>query len=400
MLRPTRLHIALALCQLSLLPSVFALESGPIVGHTTPESCTIWAYDSKADSCELSYWPASADATEATQLVIERSDKDTPVFRHEISGLKPRTRYQYTVSSADGEETQGSFTTAPPKAKPLAFSYVLTSCMDAKRFPTQPAWGEVIKQEPSLHLLVGDNTYADNTDYSVLRDHHLMQRRVSGFAELLASVPSYATWDDHDYGPNDSHGTTEGKEESLRAFKDLWPNPSYGTADIPGVFYTFHWGDVQYFVMDGRYHRDDEHAPAKPGKSQFGVAQRNWLLDGLKASKATFKIVVNGYDVMGARYPEEIKIIARSIHDAKVSGVLFHSGDIHRNDFKQQDHGMGYPVTQITSSGIARNPIRPWAMIDVDTTLEDPTLTARFFTEEELRETHKIRLSQLTPAAE
>ena len=36
-------------------------------------------------------------------------------------------------------------------------------------------------------------------------------------------------------------------------------------------------------------------------------------------------------------------------------------------------------------------------MVDVDTTLDDPTVTARFFVEEKLDQTNRIRLSQLTP---
>lgn len=83
--------------------------------------------------------------------------------------------------------------------------------------------------------------------------------------------------------------------------------------------------------------------------------------------------------------------------DSRAPGVLFHAGDIHRNEFKKQDHGAGYPITQITSSGIARSPRRPWAIIDVDTTLADPTLTARSVVEERLDQTHTIRLSDLTP---
>jgi hypothetical protein len=90
-------------------------------------------------------------------------------------------------------------------------------------------------------------------------------------------------------------------------------------------------------------------------------------------------------------------MIAEFIRRSGATGVLFHAGDIHRNEFKQQDHGAGYPITQITSSGIARSPKRPWAMIDIDTTLDDPTITARFFVEEKLDRTHQIRLSDLTP---
>ena len=31
------------------------------------------------------------------------------------------------------------------------------------------------------------------------------------FANVLRQVPTYAIWDDHDYGPNNSDGTAKGK---------------------------------------------------------------------------------------------------------------------------------------------------------------------------------------------
>ncbi|MBK1825874.1 alkaline phosphatase D family protein [Haloferula rosea] len=397
MLRFITFRIVLATTSAALTQQASSFESGPMVGHTTSTGCLLWAYDSEADSCELSYWPATSDSVAAEKTIARPVRAGSAVYRHEITGLNASTQYQYTMRPAGGEPSEGSFTTAPRPSSPQSFSYLLTSCMDAKGFPQQPAWDEAIRQKPAFHIMAGDNTYSDSTKYHIIRDHHFQQRRIANFASLIANVPTYATWDDHDYGPNDSHRLTPGKEESLRAFKDLWANPTYGTKEIPGVFYSFEWGDVQFFVMDDRYHRDDEHTPKPKGKTQFGEAQRNWLLSGLKKSKATFKVVVNGYDIMGSRYPDEIKVISRYINQNRIPGVVFHSGDIHRNEFKQQDHGMGYPVTQITSSGVARNPIRPWAMIDVDTTSADPTLTARFFAEEKLEETHRISLSELTP---
>lgn len=130
---------------------------------------------------------------------------------------------------------------------------------------------------------------------------------------------------------------------------------------------------------------------------QFGLAQREWIFKQLKASQAPFKVVVNDYDIMGSRYSDEITVIAGFIKDHRISGVLFYLGGIHRNEFEQQDHGMAYPVTQIASSGIARNKIWPWAMIDVDSTLEDPPLTVRVFVEEKQDCEGKVRLSEWTP---
>lgn len=372
------------------------VESGPMVGHTTDTTASIWAYDSDAKQIAVEWWGAQSDSGKREAVVVKPEGGQGPIFRHTFTGLEPETEYRYSLRVEGRDPVVGSFTTAPEPGKPTQFSYAVTSCMNPRQWPIQPAWDLVRRQRPAFHLLAGDNVYADSTDYDVLRTHHLEQRAIPNFASVLANVPSYATWDDHDFGPNDSHAQTPGKENSLAAFRDLWANPSYGLPELPGVFFRFQWADVDYFVMDNRYYRTDEHAKV-PSKTQFGDAQLKWLYQGLRDSDATFKFVVTGYDVMGSRYPDEIKTIAQIIRRSQAAGVLFHAGDIHRNEFKQQDHGAGYPITQITSSGIARNPKRPWAMIDVDTTLSDPTITARFFVEEQLDQTHVVRLSDLSP---
>jgi alkaline phosphatase D len=378
-------------------PGVAGVESGPMVGHTTDTTASIWAYDPEADTITVELWRAGPNPQPRRRFEVEPAEARRRVFRHTFTGLEPDTAYLYRLRVEGRDPAVGSFTTAPVPGESTAFRYVVTSCMNPRQWPVQPAWDLVRRQRPAFHLLVGDNVYADSTDYDVLWQHHLEQRAIPNFAQVLAHVPSYATWDDHDFGPNDAHAQTPGKHHSLAAFKDLWANPGYGLPNLPGVFFHFRWADVDYFVLDNRYYRTDEHAQV-PDKTQFGAAQLQWLERGLKTSDATFKFVVTGYDVMGARYPDEIKTIARIIRRSGATGVLFHAGDIHRNQFKQQDHGAGYPITQITSSGIARNPKRPWAMIDVDTTLDDPAITARFFVEEKLDQTHTIRLSDLSPS--
>ncbi len=376
------------------------VESGPMVGHTTSDSVTLWAYDPPSRSLEFACWPAKAPDAGKIQAGVERLEPETPVFRHTFTGLAPATDYRYRIGPAGGEMTDGHFTTAPELGKPARFRFALTSCMDAKGFPVQPAWDAVLEREPDFHLMIGDNVYANSTRYDVLLKHHLKQRAVPNFARLLATTPNWAIWDDHDFGPNDSHAATPGKEESLRAFRHLWANPSYGTPDTPGVFHSFAWADVDFFMLDDRYHRVEEKSLNSPEKTQFGEAQLDWLFEGLRRSRATFKIVATGYDIMSTRYPDETVRVATRIRESKIAGVIFLSGDIHRNEFKRQDHGMGYPMTQITSSGIARNPIRPWTLIEIDTTLEDPMLTARFFTEEKSVASHPVTLRELTPPAD
>lgn len=380
------------------IPSGWAqLTAGPMVGHTTDTSATIWAHAGQGKTVELWYGLAGAAAGDLIRVPmpprVDRSFSSLAI----LPGLKPLTPYRFEIHVGGVKAADGTFTTAPPAGRPARFSYLIASCMDYTQGAYQVAWNHAHSQKGVFNLFVGDNVYANSTNHETLWQFHREQRKVPGYAALIRSAPTYATWDDHDFGPNDSHGGTPGKENSLRAFQDLWANPAYGTPQIPGVFYSYHWADVHFIVLDGRYHRIDEAAPVTPAKTQFGGPQLEWLYQQLKSSRAPFKVVVSGYDIASGKYPEEIRKIAKFIADNKIYGVLFHSGDIHRNDFRRTNLGMGYPVTQIVSSGITRVINRPWVMMDVNTTLADPTISARFFTQEKLDSTVVVKLSSLTP---
>ncbi len=378
-------------------PSWGQLLSQPIVGHTTDTSALIWAHAGSGKKVEVEYGPVGAANSALTKISAPpRADRNHSSLA-QLSGLKASTSYRYRVLVDGAAVQEAQFTTAPHPHKPHQFSYFLASCMDHKNSEYQHVWNKVAEQNAAFNILAGDNVYADNTNRDVLWNQHMTQRKIPNFAALLRNAPTWATWDDHDFGPNDSHGATPGKENSLRAFKDLWPNPSFGLPQTPGVFFSYHWANVHFIVMDTRYHRTFEDAPHSPTKTQYGEAQLNWLFQQLKASRSPFKVIVSSFNIMGAKFPNDTKKIMQFIRDNKIYGVMVHSGDIHRNDIKKMDDGMGYPLIQINSSGITRVFHRPWVMIDVNTTLPDPTLSARFFTLEKLDSTRVFKLSSLTP---
>jgi alkaline phosphatase D len=203
---------------------------------------------------------------------------------------------------------------------------------------------------------------------------NLQQRDESHFAHFIKSIPTYGGWDDHDYGKNDAEHDQPGKEIALAAWKDLWPNPYPDTVQFPGNYYSYSWGDADFFVLDCRWYRN-----SKTG-TLFGTPQLEWLSEQLVASKATFKIVVSGSDVMADSMGDDVRRIGKVVAANGISGVLFNSGDIHRNEFKVQElEGWPYPVMQITSSGIGRVWRRPYAIVNVDTSLPDPEVVAQFY---------------------
>ena len=91
-------------------------------------------------------------------------------------------------------------------------------------------YGDIAVQDRDNHLGL------HRADY-LLRDFHPAWQRI------VASVPVYATWDDHDYFNNDKWGLPKGYTEQDRqgvweVFRHAWNNPSYGfNGERRGVFF-------------------------------------------------------------------------------------------------------------------------------------------------------------------
>ncbi len=249
----------------------------------------------------------------------------------------------------------------------------------------QGSWKLFQNDKPDFHLTVGDTHYADTTNPNTQLKHHLRYRQTPNFASVIRNVPTFAMWDDHDYGPNNSDRTAQGKEYSLEGWKQFWGNPSVGTDKTPGAFFRFSWGDVDLFVVDGRYHRSPDKAKDDDKKRMLGDGQFAWLLEGLKTSKAKFKIIASG-STLNHSGSDGWKIYTFSRHrlfDAikanRIGGIVYMSGDIHRSLVWEHPESarVGYPLVEVISSGIACSETLSYATIDFDTTVDDPTMHVR-----------------------
>jgi alkaline phosphatase D len=375
---------------LSLLHANTPEVAGPISGDVRANQVTLWMYAPPKSKCSFSYHAEGASKTdkktgELTALSNPAAKVPGQILKSTVVGLSPNTAYQYQVT-IDGKADpswKGSFKTAPLEGTSTAFRMAITSCMHIKR--AQRSWNLLLAEQPDLHLTVGDTHYADTTDPTIQLQHHVAYRRKKEFANVLRQVPTYAIWDDHDYGPNNSDGTAEGKEFSLAGWKQAWPNPASGTPDTPGAFFKFSRGDVDFFVVDGRYHRSPNELPDNDKKRMLGDAQFEWLLSGLKNSKAKFKIIASG-SVLHHSKVDGWRIFTFSRHrlfDAikkhKISGVMYIGGDMHQSLVWQHHESdrVGYPMIEIMSSGITNGKDLSFATIDFDTTVDDPTARVR-----------------------
>ena len=406
-----RLLIALLFLPLTALHAAPEGFAGPLVGAIEPDRVTMWMFAPAESQCIYTYHsdnPASPNSSSGQITAVPNPIADVPgrPFKSSIEGLSPNTRYHYkvTVNGKTDPAWAGSFKTAPAAGKPATFRLALTSCMKIRR--PQSSWFLLLAQQPDFHLTVGDTHYADTTDPTVQLQHHVAYRRQPEFATVLRNIPTYAIWDDHDYGPNNSDGTARGKEHSLAGWKQVWANPPLGTPDTPGAFFKFSHGDVDFFMVDSRYYRSPDNAPDNDEKRMLGDAQFAWLLDGLKNSKARFKVIVSGStlhhsEVDGWRiYTFSRHRLFDALKEHRISGVMYMSGDIHKSlvwEHHESDR-VGYPVVEVISSGVANSKTLSFATVDFDTTRQDPTARVRIVYGDGTVRTDKTwKLSQLGP---
>ena len=237
-------------------------------------------------------------------------------------------------------------------------------------------WDTIRASNPDAFLILGDNVYIDlPREVGAFHNYTYYQRQSRPeFRRLVASTPIYAIWDDHDAGTDDLFlgpytDMPVWKPQFFELFKRNWNNPSYGIEpERPGVWHSLRIGPAEFFMLDGRYYRENF---LKPNPSMLGPDQKAWFLNALKDSTATFKLIVSpvpfaddakiddelfeGEDPYPANdiwtgYLEERQEIYDFLYDNEITGVVLLSGDRHRADFRINNRSQGYPLYEVMCS--------------------------------------------------
>ena len=350
---------------------------GPMIGAVTPDRIDVWVRLSGPNDVQIEYGPAVTTAELLRTPTQRASKEDDYTVVVQIRDLAAGTAYRYRVLVAGApdmnQEPMGFYSakTAPAPGERTAFSVAFGSCVRVERHPVQPIWGAIQVRRPDLMLWLGDNIYADTLDGDILAECYQRQRGLPELQGFLRSVPQLAIWDDHDYGLNDSDKGHPGKAESLRVFQRYWANPSYGLPAVPGVFFAYAYGGVDFFFLDNRYHRDPAGGPAGPSKSALGVEQKTWLKAQLRASRAPFKVIASGQPWSDEKGPggesweafaEERRELFDFIRTEDIAGVVLLSGDNHvgeLNCLPESERG-GYDLFEFSSSPLAQDPSQSW----------------------------------------
>ena len=388
------------------------LAAGPMLADVTHRSIVVWVQTDRPGTVELAYTPVATDVpgdpVPTATITLERetaAPSHTAAF--EVFGLEPGWTYRYGVT-IDGQplgldgplqfrtQTLWQWRTDPPTVT-IAFGSCFYDNETAYDRPGDAygASAEIFEsiraRQPDAMLWLGDNLYLREVDWwspDGIVDRYSHSRRTPELQRLLRSTVHYATWDDHDYGPNDSDRSYIYKDEALATFKDFWPNPTYGVGGVPGVFTQAQIGDVEVFLLDNRYHRAPNRAPADE-RTILGEEQMQWLLDALTSSGAPIKLVAFGNQVVNPveifeTYaniaPAERQRLIDEVTARGIEGVVFLSGDRHHGELQKLDREGAYPLYDFTSSpltaGASTYPLRDTSPEFASPTRVDGTLIA------------------------
>jgi alkaline phosphatase D len=343
---------------------------GPMVGAPGPNHFTVWVRASGAFPVKLEYSTnRDFDVVLDGPTLTARAEEDCClVFR--VEGVQPDTDYWYRlIYAGEGDRYQPfAYRTRTAPAGPADFRIAFGSCCRIQYDAEQPIWNVVRDLDPDMFFWLGDNIYGDSDEPAALADLYGRGRVVERLTPLLRSRPQLAIWDDHDFGYNNSDGRSPYKASALKVFRNFWANPSYGEESNPGVYFRQSYGGVDFFFLDGRFHRDPIETVDNSRKTILGARQKAWLKRELAASTAPFKVLVSGGGFSAAENEEggdswgvfltERNEIFDFIRDQNIGGVLCISGDSHMGELNciPRSETGGYDIYDFCSSPLAQMP--------------------------------------------
>ncbi len=263
----------------------------------------------------------------------------------------------------------------------------------ARERQAQPIWTEIIAHQPDLFLFIGDNQYADfwEKDGKMVMEPVPNPERIAEAYDALAAQPGYrrmqrtcpimATWDDHDYGANDSGNDFVFRAESQDLFCDFYGfGDNHPIREQEGIYhsriFTGPGGQrVQVIMLDTRYNRDPlekatdgverpgPYAPTSDTSTTIlGEDQWAWLESQFR-TPADVRILASSIQVVAdghgwetwGNFPHERQRLYDLIDRTDASGVLAISGDRHLMELScDRDRGAPYPFWDFTSSGLTQ----------------------------------------------
>ena len=366
-------------------------QYGVAAGDITATSAVLWTRAPKAGRVRVTVFRAAPGTGRkiGSSRALSANDRTTSVG---VWGLAPGAVYRYVFEQDGARSPIGTFETAPAPASTRRVRFALSGDADATAGPNgAPAfnrfqvYGRMAAERNNFNVNLGDTIYSDSevpgspvaTTVAQKWAKYKLGLALPALQTLRGSAGLYSQWDDHEF-VNDFSRAENGDaiyRAGKEAFLDYTP-----VTDGPkglGLYRSFRWGrNLELFFLDERSFRsakaDDacgnDLAPTAPqavrnafaslapglvnpvsaaclaaiddpSRAMLGAAQYAAFTKAIKASTATWKVVVNEvpiqqfYALPYDRWEGYEAERERLLHflQANVRNVVFLTTDTHAN---------------------------------------------------------------------
>jgi alkaline phosphatase D len=280
-------------------------------------------------------------------------------------GLKLGRTYALIVNHADGS-LWDLRTLAPLNPNIEKVKFALAACMDDYyRKEQEGMWRDLLSHKQNLIFLIGDNVYGDKMSQGFIPANgvQLWNRYVDTWTNLALFktehlVPTFQTWDDHDYGINDGNRDFPYKDQSKDVMTKVFPRETvkdfYSLG--PGVSSTFRLAGQHFMLTDGRYFRTS--AKDINEETHWGKEQEDWIFNTLEKTPAPAWLIegdqffgkYHGFESYEGKHPQSFGRTLERLKNLK-KPVFFISGDRHNTELMKISD-LGYTTYEFTTSPI------------------------------------------------
>ncbi|HEX2344947.1 MAG TPA: alkaline phosphatase D family protein [Gaiellaceae bacterium] len=364
---------------------------GVAAGEVRSTSATLWTRAPRSGEVELS---VSTSRIVPQGSPVRRGRAQAPSDRTvsvRVDRLTPATRYFYVFNQGGLASEIGTFTTAPAPTAAAGVRFAISGDADATPgsngkpgFNRFEVYARMAAEMNDFNINLGDTIYSDSEVGGAAAARTVAQKwgkyklglALPALRKLRASAGLYSHWDDHEF-VNDFARAEGGQEiytAGVKAFRDYSP-VAYNSKF--GLYRTVRWGKhLELFFLDERSFRSAKAttacngdlaptvpqavrdafatlAPAlrnpvpaaclaalnDPARTMLGAAQYAAFTTAIKASKATWKVIVNEVPIQQyyalpydrwEGYAAERERLLRFLQ-ANVENVVFLATDTHAN---------------------------------------------------------------------
>lgn len=208
------------------------------------------------------------------------------IAKLETTGLAANTAYTCRVEPdiAPAVGFTGSFTTLPSGAN---VSFLTALCGDSNSGSNHAVFDRIRISGARLLVHLGDMSYRNvgvnnQADFRAVWDEVFAQSRQ---AQLFRTIPSAWVWDDHDYGPNNSDGTSASHDASCAHYRARVPHYDLvdPTSTAP-IHQTWDVGRTRFILTDQRSAASPRANTDNSSKTMLGASQKTWFKNLIASS--------------------------------------------------------------------------------------------------------------------